>query len=453
MHSSLSRRGRIRAVSFFAAVLVLSIGTAVSQHVQRIQLQRAVTNSYLHAFSEVTASLDKMDAALQKGVYVTTSPMLCSLCSEVFAQAMTAQLALGQLPFANVELEQTAAFVSTVGDYAQALSRSAALDGNHLEQNMENWQQLSAAAKSLSAQLNELELELFDGTFAIDDVAQAEQRLSEPRAEGETTSLSGFQAIEADFPELPSLIYDGPFSQHLTGRTPAMLEGREEVSEQQALEIAHLLTGHSGLTLTGKVDGEIPAYTFTCGNPGETCTVEITRQGGELLSYFTEGLPAAQKLTPEQGIDAARQFLARLGQEDMGESYYTLQSNILTINFCYAPQGVRCYPDLVKVSVSLEDGSILGYEGRGYLVNHRARELAQPTVTREQAQEKVSSLLTVLSSNLAVIPTRGEYEVLCWEFLCEAEDGSHVITYLNAQTGNEEQLLLLLEDEHGTLAL
>ena len=63
MHSSLSRRGRIRAVSFFAAVLVLSIGTAVSQHVQRIQLQRAVTNSYLHAFSEVTASLDKMDAA------------------------------------------------------------------------------------------------------------------------------------------------------------------------------------------------------------------------------------------------------------------------------------------------------------------------------------------------------------------------------------------------------
>ena len=96
---------------------------------------------------------------------------------------------------------------------------------------------------------------------------------------------------------------------------------------------------------------------------------------------------------------------------------------------------------------------MLGYEGRGYLVNHRARELAQPAVTRQQAQEKVSSLLTVLSSNLAVIPTRGEYEVLCWEFLCEAEDGSHVISYLNAQTGNEEQLLLLLEDEHGTLTL
>lgn len=453
MNSSLSRRGRIRAVSFFAAVLVLSIGTAISQHVQRIQLQRAVTNSYLHAFSEVTASLNKMDAALQKGMYVTTSPMLCSLCSEVFAQAMTAQLALGQLPLANVELEQTAAFVSTVGDYAQSLSRSAALQGDTLDQNMESWQQLSAAAQTLSAQLNELEMELFDGTFSIEDVAQAEQRLSEPQPEGAATGLSGFQAIEADFPELPSLIYDGPFSQHLTGRTPAMLEGQAECSAQQAQEVAQAITGHADLTLTGQVEGEIPAYVFSCGEPGAVCTVEITRQGGALLSYLTEGVPAAQVLTPEQGVEAARKFLLQLGQEEMAESYYTLQNNILTINFCYAPQGIRCYPDLVKVSVSLEDGAVLGYEGRGYLVNHRTRELPEPVITCEQAQEKISPLLTVLSSHLAVVPTQGEYEVLCWEFLCETEAGGHVISYLNTQTGNEQQLLLLLEDEHGTLAL
>lgn len=453
MYSSLSRRGRIRMVSYFAVVLVLSIGTAISQHVQRLQLQQAVTNSYLHAFSEVTASLDKMDAALQKGAYVTTAPMLCSLCSEVFAQAMTAQMALGQLPFANVELEQTAAFVSTVGDYAQALSRSAALEGDGLERDLDSWQQLSDAAQTLSAQLDELELELFDGTFAIDSVAQAEERLSRANSEDASADVSGFQAIEADFPELPSLIYDGPFSQHLTGRTPAVLDGQPEITEEQALEIAQQLTGQPGLAHTGTVAGELPAYTFTCDAGDSTCTVEITRQGGQLLSWFTHATPDSQQLTPEDGIDAAQDFLARLGLEDMEESYYSLQSNILTANFCYAPQGVRCYPDLVKVSVSLEDGSILGYEGQGYLVNHRERELAKPAIRQEQAQEKVSDLLTVRSSRLAVIPTRGEYEVLCWEFLCQTEDGRHVITYLNAQTGAEEQLLLLLEDEHGTLAL
>lgn len=453
MFSAFSRRTRVRIVSYTIAVLCLSFGTAISQYYQNLQLQRAVSNSYRHAFSEVTASLDKMDTALQKGIYVTTSPMLCSLCSEVFAQAMTAQMALGQLPFANVELEQTASFVSTVGDYAQALSRSAALQGDQLDQDMTDWQQLSQAARALSAQLDELELELFDGTFAIEDVAQAEERLSQRQpAEGEE-GLSGFQAIESDFPELPSLIYDGPFSQHLTGRTSAMLEHTREISASEAQAIAARLTGISRLDLEGQVEGTMPAYTFSGVSQLGPVTVEVTRQGGFLLSFVTQGTPSSQHLTPEQGIAAAQNFLIRLGYEDMAESYYTLQSNILTVNFCYAPQGVRCYPDLVKVSVSMQDGSILGYEGQGYLVNHRERTLDSSSVTQQEAQGKVSAQLTVRSANQAVIPTRGEYEVLCWEFLCEAEDGSHVITYINAKTGTEEKLLLLLEDEHGTLAL
>lgn len=453
MHSTLSRRGRIRAVSYFALVLVLSIGTAVSQYTQRIALERAVTNSYFHAFSEVTASLDKMDAALEKGIYVTTGPMLCSLCSEVFAQAMTAQMALGQLPFANVELEQTASFLSTVGDYAQALSRTAALSDGPVDRDLESWQQLSAAAETLSAQLDELELQLFDGTFTIDHVAQAEERLSQSDPSAEGASSGGFQAIEADFPELPSLIYDGPFSQHLVDRIPAMLEGQAEIGAQEALEIAQALTGQAALALTGKVEGEIPAYVFSCTQGENLCCVEITRQGGQLLSWFTQGTPQRQALTTEQAVAAAHSFLTRLGMEAMEESYYSIQNNLLTANFCYAPEGIRCYPDLVKVTVSLEDGGIVGYEGRGYLVNHHARDLEQPTLSEGEALEQISPLLSVVNTRLAVIPTRGEYEVLCWEVLCQTEEGRSVISYLNAATGAEEQMLLLLMDEHGTLTL
>jgi hypothetical protein len=59
--------------------------------------------------------------------------------------------------------------------------------------------------------------------------------------------------------------------------------------------------------------------------------------------------------------------------------------------------------------------------------------------------------LEVLSHRLALIPTGGEYEVLCHEFQCRTDDGSHVIVYVNAATGNEEKILLLVEDETGTL--
>ena len=61
--------------------------------------------------------------------------------------------------------------------------------------------------------------------------------------------------------------------------------------------------------------------------------------------------------------------------------------------------------------------------------------------------------LTVLSHQLALIPTGGEYEVLCHEFKCQAQDGSHVLIYVNAQTGKQQHILLLLEDESGTLVI
>ena len=65
----------------------------------------------------------------------------------------------------------------------------------------------------------------------------------------------------------------------------------------------------------------------------------------------------------------------------------------------------------------------------------------------------VESSLEVRSHQLAVIPTAGQYEVLCHEFKCRRPDGGHAIVYVNAQTGQEEQILLLLEDETGTLVL
>ena len=103
--------------------------------------------------------------------------------------------------------------------------------------------------------------------------------------------------------------------------------------------------------------------------------------------------------------------------------------------------------------MALDAGRVVGFESEGYLMNHMARDLPAPAVTEAEAQAVVSPALTVLSHQLTVIPTGGEYEVLCHEFKCQDEDGRHVIVYVNAQNGLEEKILLLLEDENGTLVL
>lgn len=47
-------------------------------------------------------------------------------------------------------------------------------------------------------------------------------------------------------PEIPSLIYDGPFSQHKEDIQPRMLEGLETIDEKAARKVAGRLPGNPG---------------------------------------------------------------------------------------------------------------------------------------------------------------------------------------------------------------
>ena len=87
------------------------------------------------------------------------------------------------------------------------------------------------------------------------------------------------------------------------------------------------------------------------------------------------------------------------------------------------------------------------------LTARQALYCGDTVIDAQTAQALVDDSLTVLSHQLALIPTGGEYEVLCHEFKCQAQDGTHVLIYVNAQTGKQQHILLLLEAENGTLVL
>jgi germination protein YpeB len=455
MQTSLSRRTLIRAASFLSAAFVVLGGMVVSKHQEAKQYKRYLQAGYQHAFAELTSSVDEISTSLQKSAYATSPAMISSLCTQVFGQAMSAQMAMGELPYANLELEQTAAFLAKVGDYAYALSRSAAVNGGYSGTEADTVTALSRQAADLSAQLSALEAEVLSGDLTLEDVTTAEARLSQATETGDLLGGSAFQDIESEFPELPTLIYDGPFSEHLDNRTPLMLADRELVDAETAKAAAADFLGLKPeiFSLSATVEGVLPAYSFTAAVDGGEVTVEVTQQGGMVLSLTNSRTLGAAQLTAEEGVALARSFLEERGCAGMTESYYTTQGSLLTVNLAAAQDGVICYPDLIKVSIGLDTGTIVGYEAHGYLMNHTSRTLGTPAVTLEQAQALVSPRLKQLAHQLAVIPTDGQYEVLCWEFKCETEEGQHFIVYLNAQTGAEEKIFLLLEDENGTLAI
>ena len=138
----------------------------------------------------------------------------------------------------------------------------------------------------------------------------------------------------------------------------------------------------------------------------------------------------------------------------MKESYYVINNNICTINYAYVQDGAVCYPDLIKVSVALDNGSVVLFDACGYLMNHTARTLPPAQLSAEQAAEKLSPALTPRGdAKTAVIPTSGGNEACCYEFKCTGTDGETVLVYIDTQTGLERQVLILLQSDGGVLTI
>ena len=450
------RRVRVLAASFTAAAFAVSVGFGVQGHVQAEDYRRQLDNGYRQAFTELTTAAGELDAALEKVTYATTPSLFASLCAQAYAKALAAQTALGELPYGNVELEQTAAFFAKAGDYAMAMARGANGEGVCTDENRETLRGLAAAAGELSATLQALQLQLDGGALHPEDVAAAETRLAAAAEDGgQVTSGSAFQTVEADFPQVPTLIYDGPFSEHLSSRTPHMLEGLPQVTEEEARRAAAAFAGLRAEVFTRTSDGagNLPAWGFSALVDGGELYVEITKQGGQVLQMLSSRPVGEAALSRKEGVEQAAAFLEEHGYRDMAPSYFLEGDGILTVHFAPVLDGVYCYPDLVKVGVALDNGDVVSFEAHGYLMNHGAREPAAPAVSADEAAERVDSSLTILSRQLALIPTGGEYEVLCHEFKCQNADGGHVLVYVNAATGQQERILLLLEDERGTLVI
>ena len=139
----------------------------------------------------------------------------------------------------------------------------------------------------------------------------------------------------------------------------------------------------------------------------------------------------------------------------MKETYYLKQNGIVTINYAYeqktlSGERIVMYPDLIKLKVALDTGEVLGIETQGYLNSHTERKIPENLISKEKAKEVLNKELQIESENLAIIPTEWKTEVLCWEFKGKVEDNEFLL-YINAETGKEEDILVIVNTPDGTL--
>ena len=447
----LTRKFRILAVTYAIAGILVLTGVAISNHCRYRDSEIQLTNAYRRAFTSAVNGVNEISTALEKSVYAASPSMISATCTEVYGKAVAAQMSLGELPFSQEELSKTTEFIAKIGDYAFVISKNAAMGNSYTDEQLETLKSLSQGAKTLSGNLTQLLAKLDRGEVTIAQLSHNQSGLSDGISDN--VLGSSIQNMESEFPEIPSLIYDGPFSEHLLTMEPLYTKDLPEVSEEEAKSAAAEFLGISPekLTVTGRREGTVPVFMMETSRDSGTLYVEVTVNGGLILQLTDSRAVVRGTVSQEDAVQTAKNLLDSMGYTNMTESYYMTEGNVCTVNFAYTQEGVICYPDLIKVSVALDNGEVVGFEALGYFMSHTERTIPSVSVSAEEAQSRVSPVLTVLSHELAIIPTSGKYEVLCHEFKCENADGEHIIVYVNCETGNEERILILIETESGTL--
>ena len=91
-------------------------------------------------------------------------------------------------------------------------------------------------------------------------------------------------------------------------------------------------------------------------------------------------------------------------------------------------------------------------EALGYLNAHTTRDFSKNIITEEEAKSKLSDNITINNTKMAVIPLDDKTEKYCYEFQGTVENKQFLV-YINAETGDEEEILILLETPGGTLTI
>ena len=102
--------------------------------------------------------------------------------------------------------------------------------------------------------------------------------------------------------------------------------------------------------------------------------------------------------------------------------------------------------------VALDDGEVLGIEAQGYWNSHTLRKFETPKIDVNEARKLVNKNVEIISERLALIPTDWSTEILTYEFKGRVDDRNFIV-YVNADTGAEEDVFLLIESENGILAV
>lgn len=435
----MKNKGLIIAVSLLGALSVifgvLFLVFLSSSNTFKNQLE----NNYSKSFYEVVNNINDLEVDMSKLIATTSLDSQRVLLTNIKENSSLAVTNLSNLPLNIRGVSGLNSFLNTTSGFSYSLLQN---NYNGSVISTSDFAQIS----TLHERVKEIQYDLNDYIYGLnykysilDDVDFDSMESSE--------YSGGLINTESSKTEVPSLIYDGPFSDTTLNKEIKGLEDRVYTLEEVE-EMLHNVFSGFAIYHIGDTVGKFETFNFDVKGDVDLY-VSVTKKGGMLLTITAFGNGGEIKLSVSEGIALAETFAKDVGLENMYQVWYQNTDNILYVNLAPIKAGVIYYPDLVKVKIDLSLGLVVGWEASAYATNHVDRVFTSE-IGLLDAMSTISPELTVVERNLCIIPDKYVGEISAYEFICKWKDYTYYI-YVDSNTGTEANILRVIKTSNGDL--
>jgi spore germination protein len=413
--------------------------------------KQLVQDEYNRSMYEMTGYIKNVDLNLSKVQIITDKSLKITALADIWRQSNLAKENLANLPIVQNNMGKTSKYLTQVSDFSFSLMKSVSRDKPITEEQYKDIKMLNTSSTQLLTVCNNIYDDLNTGRLKWDEVAKlGNEQLDE------NVATANIQSIAKTFVEYEGLIYDGAYSNHITDLKPKGLSETVVTPEQANTNIINIFGEDSVeyVNYVGENTNQLQLYEFDLKlkDSPNIRDIYMTKNDGKLYLMISDKTVTEQKITIDNAKDLGKNFLKGMGIDNVTDTYYIITDNLVTINYAAVQDTVILYPDLVKVKIALDNGEICSVETGGYTYNHVNRDNLLPKLTIEDAEKKVNKTIKIESKNLAIVPTESKRELLVYEFKGSINQ-KKCIVYINALTGEEENVLMIIETPNGTLTM
>ncbi len=434
----------------FTAVVFFAVEMTNNYKRQKNQVQ----DEYNKAMYDMVGYVQEVNYELAKLQVSSTSSFISVSLSNIWRGSNLAKSNLESLPIEQNTMAKPSKFLSQVSDFSYSLMKKSISQEAITDEERQKISTIYEESKILAQVMNEVYNDLNEGRIKWDELTyKGNDKLKNSASQ----DVSSVFKIGKSFQQYEGLIYDGAFSDHILNSSPKFVENEAEVSIEDAKNFISSIYENSGVEYikeNGESNGKIDLYNFEVKIKDQDYVrnISITKKGCKLYSMISDRKIDESNLSIDFAKQKGREFLEAIGINDIKDTYYLTMDNFAIINYCAIQDEILLYPDLIKVKIALDTGEILSVESQGYIFNHKERENINYTLSEADAKSVLNTDIEVMTSNLAIIPTESQSEILTYEFKGKIDEREFLI-YINANERKEEKILLIMDTPGGILTM